>query len=421
MINIVELFSGIGSQAKAFERLAKKRKIEFKVLNTCEWDVHAILAYDYIHNGPSIDKGTAKLTHDDLIKRLSALDLSNDGKVLMKKRTLDSYSIIALRRIYSSIIRTNNLINIEKVKGTDLPNGVTVMTYSFPCQDLSNVGALHGYNKGIDRNAKTRSGLLWEVERILIEREKNKLDMPKFLLLENVTALEANKNNKNFEEWKRKLKNLGYNNRVYKLYAPNFGIPQNRKRLLMISVFVGKDKVKIQKVDEYFSRHDLENLSYVNSLKIKNKKLKNFLHLDSYLEEACLSQPRNTPSRGTIWDKNSQILDSSGNLKNIVQTITTKQDRHPNSGNIYFKTTQDKADFRFLTPRECFLLMGFDERDYDILINNNFNSRKNALFFSRDKLYKLAGNSIVVNVLEAIFDQIIDINELINGGITNEK
>ena len=55
MINIVELFSGIGSQAKAFERLAKRRKLNISVLNTCEWDVHAIVAYDYIHNGPSLD------------------------------------------------------------------------------------------------------------------------------------------------------------------------------------------------------------------------------------------------------------------------------------------------------------------------------------------------------------------------------
>ena len=100
-------------------------------------------------------------------------------------------------------------------------------------------------------------------------------------------------------------------------------------------------------------------------------------------------------------------------MKNIVQTITTKQDRHPNSGNIYFNPNNNKSNYRFLTPRECFVLMGFDEKDYEKIINNNFNSRKNSLFFSRDKMYKLAGNSIVVNMLEAIFEQAMDLNNIL--------
>ena len=202
MFKIVELFSGIGSQAKAFERLSIERNFEFKVLNTCEWDVHAIVAYDYIHNGGSIDKRAKNLSREQLLVKLKSLSLSNDGKVPMKERTLDAYSTEVLRRIYSSILKTNNLISVEDVKGSDLPNDIDLMTYSFPCQDLSNVGALHGYNKGIDRNAHTRSGLLWEVERMLNEREDQGLDLPKFLLLENVTALEAKRHAQNFDEWK---------------------------------------------------------------------------------------------------------------------------------------------------------------------------------------------------------------------------
>lgn len=70
------------------------------------------------------------------------------------------------------------------------------------------------------------------------------------------------------------------------------------------------------------------------------------------------------------------------------------------------------SKYRFLTPRECFLLMGFDENDYEKIIKNNLASRKGSLFFSRDKMYKLAGNSIVVNVLEQIFDTIVSLDEL---------
>ena len=173
--NIVELFSGIGSQAKAFERLSKRKDVDFKVLNTCEWDVHAIVAYDYIHNGPKLHKDALKLTKDELLNKLSKLSLSNDGKVPMNPSTLKAYTVDVLRIIYSSILKTNNLISVEDVNGSDLPEDTTLLTYSFPCQDLSNVGALHGYNKGIDRDAHNRSGLLWEVERMLTERKNKKL------------------------------------------------------------------------------------------------------------------------------------------------------------------------------------------------------------------------------------------------------
>lgn len=418
MINIVELFSGIGSQAKAFERLSKKKNIEIKVLKTCEWDVHAIVAYDYIHNGPDLDKKTSKLTKDELLSALKKYSLSNDGKVPIKEKTLENYSVDVLRRIYSSILKTNNLVSVKDVKGEQIPDDVTVMTYSFPCQDLSNVGALHGYNKGIDRDAHTRSGLLWEVERILLERQKQKLSMPKFLLLENVTALEATRHKSNFEEWKNRLNSLGYINKINKLYAPDFGIPQNRKRLLMLSVYVGNDEKAKEIVNNYFAKHDLNEAKYLKTLKINSKPLSDFLKInyenETYYAEALLSQPNDTQSRRNIWENNSKILLENGTLKDMVQTITTKQDRHPNSGNLYFNYENNKkSKYRFLTPRECFLLMGFDEEDYDKLAQNNFNSRKKSLFFSRDKMYKLAGNSIVVNMLEAIFEQALELNDLL--------
>ena len=128
------------------------------------------------------------------------------------------------------------------------------------------------------------------------------------------------------------------------------------------------------------------------------------------------SQPNDTVSRRKIWDQNSKILNENLEVASRVQTITTKQDRHPNSGNIFFDVNH-KSKFRFLTPRECFLFMGFDERDYDVLIQNNMKSRKNSWFFSRDVLNKLAGNSIVVNVLESVFDQMVDIEYSINGHV----
>ena len=187
---------------------------------------------------------------------------------------------------------------------------------------------------------------------------------------------------------------------------------------MCIGIFKGKDKEKRRQVEDYFKKHDLNDLDYVKTLPIVKYELKDLLKTNYKNErlrkEALESQPKATKSRKTIWDKNSQILLADGTMKEIVQTITTKQDRHPNSGNLYFNPRNDGSRYRFLTPRECFLLMGFDEKDYNALVDNNLFSRQNALFFSRDRLYKLAGNSIVVNMLEAIFEQAIDINDLIN-------
>lgn len=415
MFNVVELFSGIGSQAKAFEKVSKERKLKFKVLNTCEWDIHAIVAYDYIHNNSQLLPEICDKSKDELLEILSNLPLSQDGKKPIAYSSLKKYDEKTLKRIYSSIKKTNNLISVEKVKGEDIPDETDFLTYSFPCQDLSNAGALHGYFKGIDRNAKTRSGLLWEVERILQEKKEKNLKLPKFLLLENVTNLEASQHKQNFEEWKNKLNELGYYNKVNRLYAPDFGIPQNRKRLLMLSIYVGDDIEKKKKVEKYFEKHDLNDSKYVETLKIKKNPLKKFLKIDysneKFLNEALECQPNDTPSRRVIWDKNSKIFDENKIAKEIVQTITTKQDRHPNSGNLKVDFNNDKSKYRFLTPRECFLLMGFEEKDFENLIHNNFETRNNSLFFSRDRLYKLAGNSIVVNVLESIFNQVIDLNE----------
>lgn len=405
---MVELFSGIGAQAKAFSRVAKRRNVEFSTLKTCEWDIHAIIAYFLIH-AKKID--IYDWSREKCCSFLTKYKLSNDGKKLANFKTIQSLNLNVLQLLCTAIDKTHDLVDVTTVKGEDIPNKLDVMTYSFPCQDLSNVGNFHHKNKGIDRDAHSRSGLLWEVERILKERKSLNLDMPKFLILENVTALEAKRHLHNFEDWQNQLVSLGYKNEIFKLDALNLGIPQHRKRLIMLSVFVGNDKTKAEIVDNYFKVADLENL------KLKMKPLEDMLRINynkkDIFEEAKLSQPKGTPSRLKIWNNNLKIFDENGNLANNSATITTKQDRHPNSGNLYFDYKNNKrAHFRFLTPRECFLLMGFDEYDYEKVAKRTELSKKKSLFFARDKMYKLAGNSIVVNVLEQIFNSIVDLDNL---------
>ena len=413
MIRIVELFSGIGSQAKAFSRLGE----EYEVMNTCEWDFHSILAYERIHRTPELLPEVAHMEKPELLDVLSKYTLSCDGKAPMPYSTLRAISTDGLRAILSAIKKTGNFVSVTDVHSNDLPDKIDLMTYSFPCQDLSCVGAFHGYQQGIDRNSGNRSSLLWEVERILWEMKESKRDMPRFLLLENVSALLSKRHKANFEEWQMILDQLGYTNHVYCLNALDFGLPQNRYRLLMLSVFTGNDPEKEDFVKQYFLGHDLQMELYRSSLNIPKGNLADFLRLDYsnpvYLQEAIECQPRNTPSRKRIWDGNLKIVDETGQIvADHVATLTTKQDRDPNSGNLYMIPQGDLGNYRYLTPRECIMLMGFDEEDYEKIMNNNVLLKKDGWAFTRDRIIRMAGNSIAVNVLVEIFRQMIDIHSV---------
>lgn len=100
------------------------------------------------------------------------------------------------------------------------------------CQDLSNAGL----GKGMGRDSGTRSGLLWEVERILKELHKDNKPLPQVLLMENVPEVIGKKNIKHFAEWVKFLDELGYKSKWQLLNAKDYGIPQNRNRCFMVSI-----------------------------------------------------------------------------------------------------------------------------------------------------------------------------------------
>lgn len=413
MLRVVETFSGIGSQAKALKRIG----IDYKILCTADWDINAIIAYDLIHHGKqdlTMYKGMSK---QNLINRLSKYTLSLNGKKTATERNIQCLSEEVLQRLLCAIRRSNNLVSITDIKARDLPDEIDLLTYSFPCQDLSVAGNWHGNNGGIDRNAHNRSGMLWEVERILKERVSERMRLPKFLLMENVSNILSNRHKENFKEWTDFLESIGYYNQIYTLDASKFGIPQKRVRTYMVSVLIKDDTNKRRLLENYFEEHNLQDDSYVKTLNIKEKKLKDFLRLNYknkvYKIEADMCQPNYTKSRREIYELNIKIYHNDKVINETIPTLTTKQDRHPNSGVIdYFNGKAGKSHFRYLTPRECFLLMGFDEEDYNNIVRNNFEYRKRK-FFNIEKLNRMAGNSIVVNVLEEIFKQINYINNTI--------
>ena len=116
MIRVVELFSGIGSQAKAFSRLG----VEYEVVNTCEWDYHSILAYDRIHGDGKLLPEYAGMDKQQLMEEIGKYTLSCNGKAPAPYATFRSLSANGLRAILSSIKNTRNFVSITEHRYYDI-------------------------------------------------------------------------------------------------------------------------------------------------------------------------------------------------------------------------------------------------------------------------------------------------------------
>ena len=413
MINIVEGFSGIGAQTAAL----KKANIDHQVLNTIEWEIGALYAYDILHNGPQDIKMYRHHTKDSLVEKVSKLNISNDGKEVMTYRAVNGMSMKQLKSILYAVERSNNLIDIQTVTAESLPDDIDLFTYSFPCQDLSVSSHWWNNEKGINKDSGGQSSLLWEVERIFYEYKEGNKPFPKVLLMENVSAILSARHIENFTIWTDFLNEIGYYNQVYNLNASHFSVPQNRDRTYMISIFTGGNEELENSLDAYFMENNLE---HINNIHESQQRLGKYLRLDysidKYKQEAILSTPQNTPSRRKMYNDNIKLAyDDKVVPGEIARTITTKQDRNPNSGIIVYENQKliPGRDYRNITPREAFLLMGYSEDDFDLLLENNFEIQKNRMMLADSKLLKLAGNSIVVDVLSEIFLQIEDIKDKI--------
>lgn len=166
-IRLIELFAGYGSQALALKYLG----VHFEHWKISEWAVKSISAYKDLHFGKDENDYSAGLTVEQ-IKEWLAGRISADYSTPMTEKQIAKLPEKQARKIYGNMQATHNLGSITKMRGEDLQITDTdryeyIMTYSFPCQDLSNAGK----GAGMGRNSGTRSGLLWEVERLLKETE----------------------------------------------------------------------------------------------------------------------------------------------------------------------------------------------------------------------------------------------------------
>lgn len=233
---LIELFGGIGSQYKSLKLLEQAQGInkEFTIKHhkLCEWAYNSICMYNLIHIKDFTDYAK-DMSKDELIEKVKGISVDYNQPLTIEQ--LNRKPLSWLQKAYNNIVATNNLIDISNVKGRDLDFDETdqvIMSYSFPCQDLSLAGKMLGANE----DSGTRSSLLYQVIRLLREREREQLPLPTILFMENVSALINQKNIHNMQKVEQELARMGYNNFIQVLDTRNYGLPQHRERVFMISI-----------------------------------------------------------------------------------------------------------------------------------------------------------------------------------------
>lgn len=369
---------------------------------------------------------------------------------------IDKYAIQAHNALFPQWA-DRNYGDISKIDWSEVPN-FDLLTYSSPCQDFSQAGLQRGGEKG----SRTRSSLLWECERAI--RDKR----PKYLVMENVAALVSQKFIRLFNAWQLELESYGYRNFAKVLNAKDYGVPQNRERIFMVSVLDEQARYEFPdpmplplrlkdvlepKVDEryYMSEKALEGLNrrhqgddfcYHPDEREHSKTITTEdgagTNLANYIKEPIvLGWSRSSNDKGEVIKRhpvqvaNCVTAGKRDNTQNYVVEprchVVAKLDipgKHESccrvhgidgiaptqncceGGGLETKIMEPSYRIRKLTERECFRLMDVPEEYID---------RIQAAGISRSQQYKMAGNSIVVACLYYIFDKMFtntDIKEL---------
>lgn len=322
-IRLIELFAGYGSQALALKYLG----VKFEHWKICEWAVKSIQAYKDMHFTDDTRNYSEVASKEEIQEMLFKWGISSNYNEPMTREQINRLSEEQLRTIFNNISATNNLVNIQDVKGDDLAivnkdEYDYILTYSFPCQDLS----LAGKGKGM-ADTSTRSGMLWEVERILNElKELNQL--PQILLMENVPQVHGSDNVEHFNKWQLALENMGYKNYFQDLIATDYGIPQTRNRCFMVSI-----------LGDY-------SYSFPKPIPLKLK-LKDLLEKEVdekyYLSDKMLNYCFGVNQKGSKFPRKERFLQSlkQTNDKSIATTITTNAGNRPTDNFVFNKALKE--------------------------------------------------------------------------------
>ncbi len=331
---------------------------------------------------------------------------------------INNYATRAYQLLHGDIPNLGDISKVEELPKADL------WCYSAPCTDIS----LAGKMRGMERDSNTASSLLWEVERLLLKAQEQN-ELPKFLLMENVTMLVSKKFIHSFNEWLEFLETLGYKNYWEKLNAKDYGIPQTRNRVFLISIL-----------------NPLRDYEFPKPFPLETKLidyLEEDVHEKYFISEAFLLYATDPTDRnGFIRGKRFKPHDTS--KSEYAFTITTRKGSTPTDNfvivpeatlkgyqeaylgdGIYINRPHQKRGcvqkgkiqtikrtvsdlgviverdkalmIRKITPKESLRLMGWKDDRIDVIINE----------FSDTRLYTFAGNGIVIDVLVEIFKELL--------------
>ena len=369
MIKVLSLFSGIGAFERACCRIGLDWiGLDWELVNYCEIDRWASLSYSMVNQCD------------------------------------ESLNLRDVRTVTAETVR-DRLVDL--------------ITYGFPCQDISIAGKQQGFVN--DSGESTRSGLFFEALRIIKELR------PRYAIAENVKALTSSKFKNEFATVLSSLEEAGYNNYWRVLNAKDYGIPQNRERVFIVSIrrdvdegdFQFPDKLPLTKTLKDMLEPKVDEKYYINNERAKNliEQIKSrYIITESTPVDGTILEPRAKEVCNCIaarYDAGIQNQKSIGCMvvepykdpivigsmqahaavktDGICPTLTEAMGM--GGGQVPVHTYGVRI--RKLTPRECWRLMGFKDEEFD---------RVHGI--SNSQLYKQAGNSIVVNALSALLSQL---------------
>lgn len=464
-LKVIELCSGIGAQIKGINNT---NLFDTEVIATADLDKEVVVSYAAIHCGltnemienyenyPSKEEMVDQLTKKRLgydFKKDKPYDWAKLSKKKDKTKGIEKYWL-------ADHISQNrgDMTQIESLPDCDL------LTYSCPCTDISIAGKQEGLkwtcqdcgheydpskldvdtrytcpNCGSHNIKSTRSGLLYEVERLLVKSKGNN-NLPKFLLMENVDALVSAKYIDSFKDWISRLEDLGYNSYYQTINAKNTGVPQNRNRIFCISILKDIDTKQFEFPKPFDTGIRLRDL-----LETDENIVEKYFLSDEVQQRLQITDPkfkknivgttkpefRTIGQRDLVYQKDSimgalvatdykqpkQILETPNDPIHIADLCSEKFQRmHEQSRRVYSENgispamhtcgggnTEVKVErdnlriVRKLTPKEAHRLMGFDDIDYERCV---------AVGMSDTQGYRQSGNSIVVNVIELLIEHL---------------
>ena len=381
MIRLATLFSGIGSVEQALERA----NISHKIIFACDnGDIN--IEYNHELEFNKIKNMTSKLEKKKYVDKLYA-----------SKSKKQNYVKMTYLANYGDKILDDDLhLDINLLDGTDYKNQVDLLVGGSPCQSFSSVG----FKGGLE---DARGTLFYEYARII--KEVN----PKVFIYENVRGLTTHDHGKTWKIIKGIFNSLNYTITEPKiLNAADYGIPQNRRRVFVVGI---RNDVKVNKQFQYpdpielkysmkqflESRCEFGNFRYdkEGNLEIKESNFDATRIDDKYVLSDLVRKYVLTPGTKTFKTSIKYDLD-------IARTIlSTMGNRHRAGVDNYMTDKGGEEKLRMLTEREALRLMGYSD-DFKIVV-------------SRAQMYKQAGNSIVVDVMLAV------LNEIIKTGVFDES